>query len=240
MSSTDRAARAALVLVAGALAGVVAPAVAGAQRSRPTPAYGPAAEPPQSTSPYPGAGVTIDPRWRGRQPAPRNVPGPLRRHQQAPQQHQRGGRTIVYVPVPGYYPYYPYYPSVGYGYGYGVGGGVYDTNGRPLGSAYDEQARESDYTAPHGTPDLSGSPYVVIDGGVMVVDFGNGDVRQVPSCALLQSERTPDGRPRTLFYQPGYGLVLRAGQRGRVVGAPPAGARLCYTTDQYGRTVLDF
>jgi hypothetical protein len=236
MSSTRRAARTALVIVAGALSSVAAPTVAGAQRSRPTPAYGPAPEPPRPTTPYPGASVTIDPRWRGRQPVPRDVPGPLRRRQQShQQQHQRGGRTIVYVPVPGYYPYYP-----SAGYGYGVGGGVYDTNGRPLGtSAFDEQM-PSDYATPHGTPDLSGSPYVVIGGGVMVVDFGNGDVRQVPSCAAEAAERTPDGQGRTLFYQPSYGLVLRAGQRGRVIGTPPAGARMCYTTDQYGRTVLDY
>jgi hypothetical protein len=135
-----------------------------------------------------------------------------------------------------------YYPSVGYGMG---GGGVYDTNGRPLSSAYDAQAAapmtpSGDYGG-GATPDLSGSPYTVIDGGTMVVDFGNGDRRAVPSCASVEKASTPDGQPRTIFYRPpAYSLVLRAGQRGQVLGRPTAGARVCYTMDAYGRVVLAY
>jgi len=36
------------------------------------------------------------------------------------------------------------------------------------------------------------------------------------------------------------GVVLRAGQRGRVVGVPPADAKACYTVDQYGRMAVDW
>jgi hypothetical protein len=224
MSRAHRAARVALVVIAGVVGVAGTTSTAAAQRAHPRQALAgqPAPVLPSVPyTPYPGATVTIDPRGFGR-PA---QAGPLRRHQP-----RRG--SIVYV-----VPSYPYYPSAGYGSG--VGGGVYDTNGRPLGSAYEEMAASA-YAAPHGTPDLSGSPYVVIQGGVMMVEFGNGDTRPVPSCAALSSESTPDGKPRTLFYQPSYGLVLRAGQRGRVIGAPPAGARVCYTSDAYGRTVLDY
>jgi hypothetical protein len=35
-------------------------------------------------------------------------------------------------------------------------------------------------------------------------------------------------------------VILRAGSRGRVLGAPPAGARACYSADQYGRMALDY
>jgi hypothetical protein len=91
------------------------------------------------------------------------------------------------------------------------------------------------------TPDLSGSPYVVVDGGMMVVDFGNADRRAIPSCAALELDGTPDGRPRTIFYRPPEdAVVLRAGQSGRVIGAPTAGARVCYTADAYGRMVLNY
>jgi hypothetical protein len=222
MSRAHRAACVALVVTVGVVGVAGAASTAAAQRAHPRQAL--AGEPAPTLprrpyTPYPGATVTIDPRGFG----PPVQSGPLRRHQSRQ-------RTIVYVPVPSYY------PSAGYG---GVGGGVYDTNGRPLGSAYDEMAANA-YAAPQGTPDLSGSPYVVIQGGVMMVEFGNGDTRPVPSCAALSSESTPDGKPRTLFYQPSYGLVLRTGQRGRVIGAPPAGARVCYTSDAYGRTVLDY
>ena len=221
MSITGRAVRSALVVIAGMLGVVGVSSVAGAQRApRIGVAAQPVAQPPQMTTPYPGATVTIDPRLYDRRP----VPSPARRQWQAP--------GIFYaVPVPSGY---PYYPSAGYG------GGVYDTNGRPLSGSYDAPT-PGQYGYLVGTPDLSGSPYVVIRGGSMVVDFGNGDMRTIPSCALLASDRTPDGQSRTIFYQQSSGgLVLRAGQRGRVIGAPPAGARVCYTVDEYGRMVLDY
>jgi hypothetical protein len=216
MSSISLAGRSVLV-VAGMLALASVPSAASAQRANPRPALGPPPTPPAPTTPYPGATVTIDPRWYGYQPVPR----PVRRHQQ---------QSAYYVPVPSY----PYYPASGYG------GGVYDTNGRPLFSGFDAPAPvQSDY--PAATPDLSGSPYAVIDGGTMIVDFGNGDRRAVASCAVVEQASTPDGQPRTLFYRPpAYGLVLRPGQRGQVLGRPTAGARVCYTNDRYGRVVLDY
>lgn len=223
MSRLSLARHAALV-VAGAVGLWGMPSTANAQRTTPRPALGPnptPAAPP--TVPYPGATVTIDPRWYGQQPMSR----PGRRYQQQ-------------SPGSGYYYAAPvYYPSVGYG-----GGGVYDTNGRPLWSGYDgpgmaPAAPQNDF--PTATPDLSGSPYVVIDGGTMVVDFGNGDRRAVPSCAAVEQASTPDGQPRTLFYRPpAYALVLRPGQRGQVLGRPAAGARVCYTSDTYGRVVLAY
>jgi hypothetical protein len=57
----------------------------------------------------------------------------------------------------------------------------------------------------------------------------------------VTSASTPDGQPRTLFYRPpAYQLILRAGQRGQVLGRPSAGARVCYKSDAYGRVVLDY
>ena len=213
-----------------ALAAVAALGVGGisstavAQRTTPRPALGPRPVPPAPTSPYPGATVIVDPRaFLGQQQQPRFRPG---------RGHQNQG-AFVQTPV--------YYPAGGYG---GGGGGVYDTNGRPLWSGYDAQpaapmAPQGDF--PAATPDLSGSPFSVIDGGTMVVDFGNGDRRAVPSCASVEKASTPDGQPRTVFYRPpAYGLVLRAGQRGQVLGRPTAGARVCYTMDAYGRIVLAY
>jgi hypothetical protein len=219
MSSMSLARRSVLV-VAGALALVGASSTATAQRAHPRPALGPPPTPPAPTTPYPGATVTIDPRWYSYQPLQQRA---LRHQQQRPS-------AVYYVPVPSY----QYYPAGGYG------GGVYDTNGRPLSSGFDAPAPvDNDY--PAATPDLSGSPYAVIDGGTMIVDFGNGDRRAVPSCAVVEQAGTPDGQPRTLFYHPpAYGLVLRPGQRGQVLGRPTAGARVCYTNDRYGRVVLDY
>jgi hypothetical protein len=236
MSRPYRAAHSALFVIAGALGIVGASSTAVAQGSRPR--MGVAADPAperRPTTPYPGATVTIDPSWYTRQ-----------------QSHRPFRHPMPLLPVGTYYvpaapSYYGYYPSMGYGYyppggGYGYypsGGNVYDTNGRPL-SSYDWPA-PNQYAPPIGTPDLSGSPYVVLEGGAMAVDFGNGDQRAVPSCTTLLSQGTPDGQPRTVFYQaPGDGLVLRAGQRGRVIGTPAAGARVCYTVDQFGRMVLDY
>ena len=224
MIGMNRAAGAALVVTVGVLGLAGASSTADAQRpARPaSAAQGPTE--PRPTTPYPGASVIIDPRFYPQQP----TPGPLRRR------HPSGHDVVYYIPVPTGYP--SYYPSAGYG----GGGGVYDTNGRPLYTGFDAPApTQSEY--PHGTPDLSGSPYVVVDGGMMVVDFGNGDRRAVPSCVAQASQGTPDGRSRTIFYRPpADGVVLRGGQQGRVIGAPTAGARVCYTVDTYGRMVLDY
>lgn len=223
MSSTGCAVRSALVVIAGALGISGGSSTADAQRAHPR--YGVAAQPapePRITTPYPGATVTIDPSWYDR----RRIAAPGHRY-------QRSAPAVVYyyVPVPSGY---AYASQAGYG------GNVYDTNGRPLYSGFDAPA-PSQYAPPIGTPDLSGSPYVAVDGGAMVVDFGNGDRRAIPSCALMASAATPDGQARTVFYQPSaYGVVLRAGQSGRVIGTPSAGARVCYMVDQYGRMVLDY
>jgi hypothetical protein len=220
MSRLSIARRAALVVVAAGVCGVSS--TAAAQRTTPRPALGPRPVPPAPTTPYPGATVIID----SRQYAPQ-------RDFRSRRVHQNQG---AYLQAPMYYP----------AAGYGGGGGVYDTNGRPLWAGYDAQASQGSPMAPQGdfpaaTPDLSGSPYAVIDGGTMVVDFGNGDRRAVPSCASVEKASTPDGQPRTIFYRPpAYALVLRAGQRGQVLGRPTAGARVCYTMDAYGRTVLAY
>jgi hypothetical protein len=213
--------RAALVVAAGTVLGVVATPVAHAQRATPRPGYAaPAPPPPAPATPYPGATIIVDPRGYGSQRAYDN--------RYPPRRHQRPAYSQSY------------FPALEYGSG---GGTVYDTNGRPLYAGYETAASApaSPEYPMHGTPDLSGSPYVVIDGGAMVVDFGNNDRRVAPSCAAQATEATPDGRARTVFYRPQVaGLVLRGGQRGRVLGLPPAGARLCYSSDQYGRMVLVF
>jgi hypothetical protein len=223
MSRMRLARRSALVVAAGTFLGMVASSAAHAQRSNPRPGRAASAPPPPApATPYPGASIIVDPRGYGSQRAQFPDRHPSRRH-------QRQSSGVIFVPVPG-------------AYGSG-GGGVYDTNGRPLYAGYDAAVSapaSPDYPM-HGTPDLSGSPYVVIDGGAMVVDFGNNDRRVAPSCAAQAAEATPDGRARTVFYRPQVaGLVLRAGQRGRVLGLPPAGASLCYSSDQYGRMVLVF
>jgi hypothetical protein len=119
---------------------------------------------------------------------------------------------------------------------------VCDANGGPVLKDFDTPVLAPDQgQAPPVVPDLNGSPYVVLEGGAMLVDFRNGDRRAVPSCAKQASEQTPDGKPRTIFYTPpADGLILRAGERGEVLGAPPAGARSCYTLDVYGRVVLAY
>ena len=220
MNGIGLARGAALVVAVGLCLG--APSAADAQRANPRPGRaGQAPPPPPPATPYPGATIIVDPRGYGSQRAyVDRFPG---RH------HQRQGYGDSYFPA--------------LDYGYYSGGGVYDTNGRPLAAGYDAAAgapANPEYPM-HGTPDLSGSPYVVTDGGVMVVDFGNGDRRAAASCAAQSATSTPDGRPRTVFYRPQVaGLVLRPGQRGRVQGLPPAGARLCYSADQYGRMTLVF
>jgi hypothetical protein len=228
MSSTDRAVRSALVVAAGALGIVGASSSAAAQRRNPVVAQA-AAPPPEPRTmpyvPYPGATVIIDPRLSGFQQMHPQLRHPQR--QQAP--------VVYYIPV-------PVPMGNGYGGGGGYGGGVTDVNGRPLYIGTEAPASaSSQYEGPLGTPDLTGAPYVVGEGGAMVVDFGNGDRRTVAACAALAAERTPEGQTRTIFYQPpADALILRAGQRGRVHGAPAAGAAVCYTADVYGRVVLDY
>jgi hypothetical protein len=235
MSSTRRAARSALVVLAAMVAIVAFASVAGAQRNPPR--IGRAGQaPPQPTAgvPYPGATVIVQP-FSGQQ-----VGGQFPHNQFSRRHDRRGSDGFASAPV--------VYP--GYG-AYGSVSGVYDTNGRPLYAGYEimqAQAQQQQAPAPGSyndfpaiTPDLSGSPYAVIEGGTMVVDFGNGDRRAVPSCAAVESASTPDGKPRTLFYRPpAYQLILRPGQRGQVFGKPTAGARVCYTNDQYGRVVLAY
>ena len=218
MSKTHRAARSALV-VAGMMS-LVSASSALAQRAEKRYGFGaPPAAPSQPTTPYPGATVTIDPRWYQMQ----RVSAAGHRQQQRYPQYP----TAYYAPAPVYYP--------------SGAGTVYDTNGRPLYSGYEAAPSAVNNDFPVATPDLTGSPYVVIEGGTMIVDFGNGDRRAVPSCAAVEQVSTPDGQPRTLFYRPpAYGLVLRQGQRGQVLGQPTAGARVCYTSDAYGRVVLDY
>lgn len=200
---------------------------ADAQRSHPVSVQ--AGEPAPSSAqrggtPYPGASVYVEPGWMGPQP-PVVLPGPMRRHPGVPQ-------AVYYYPVP---VGYPVYQPVGYG-----GGGVYDTNGRPLSGGFDSPVVQQ-HEGPLGTPDLSGAPYVAVEGGAMFVDFGNGDRRTFASCAAAAATSTPDGQSRTVFYRPASGaLVLRPGQRGRVLGTPPAGAWSCYQLDQYGRTTLAY
>jgi hypothetical protein len=170
-----------------------------------------------------------------------------------------------------YSPGYPNFPYSGYGgtvfdangrplyggYG-GYGGPVYDANGRPLYNGYDwPAASQSPYQPglspssyplgpslnwyPPATPDLSGSAYVVLRDGSMQVDFGGGDTRTVPSCAAMDAQTDPAGRPRTIFYTPPPGgVTLHEGQRGRVLGRPAAGAHACYGADAFGRMALEF
>ena len=222
MSATIRATHTAL-LVAGTLALVGTSSPASAQQRR-APRIGVAAQ-PRATPPqdprFPRTSPQDDPRWRDQ--------GRDDRFRQ-----RSHGSTVIYVPVP-----------VEYGYGYSTGGyngqrsygGVTDANGRPLSASYDTGAPAGVYY----TPDLSGSPYSVTDEGMMVVDFVSADRRAFPACAWQRDLRDPQGRPRTIFYQPDdYQIVLRPGQRGRVQGTPPAGAKACYAVDDVGRMVLRY
>lgn len=144
-------------------------------------------------------------------------------------QQQRYLPPVVYYPVYGY----AYVPS-------GCGASVCDVNGNPVLRGFDDPMAAQGMS-PAMVPDLSGSPYVALDGGVIFVDFGNGDRRNVPACAQQASESTPDGQPRTIFYSAqADGLILRPGSRGRIVGTPPAGAAICYGLDQYGRVALAY
>ena len=140
-------------------------------------------------------------------------------------------QTVIVYPVPVGVGYYPS----------GCGASVCDVNGAPVLQSFDEQERYRQQQSPATVPDLSGSPYVALDGGAILVDFGDGYRRTIPSCAAQQAAMTPDGQPRTIFYStPTDGLVLRRGERGNVVGTPVAGVPMCYGLDQYGRVALSY
>ena len=168
---------------------------------------------------YPGAYGTVQPYSNGYPPSHGGRHG---RQQQQGQYHAPGYPAYG----GGYAPVYPEYVRWRR---------RIDATGRPLYMLFEgtPQTQTSGPTMeyPASTPDLSGSPYVVIDGGTMIADFGNGDRRAVPACAVVTSASTPDGQPRTLFYRPRYQLILRTGQRGQVLGRPSAGARVCYRSD---------
>jgi hypothetical protein len=221
------------VIVAGLLGVSGVSTTADAQRyqrnepraSQPARAY---TAPPRSVradQSHPRIGIAIEPRPSVDQ---RSV-SKLNRDQRVSPRH-RFGRVSAPAIV-----YYMTAPSGGY-----EGGGVYDTDGRPLYAAYEmEVARQS--VSPMSLPDLTGSSYVVTDGGAMVVDFGDGYRRTVPSCATVAAAGTPDGHPRTIFYQgPSDGIILRAGSTGRVRGTPAGSANVCYAADAYGRTELRY
>ena len=129
-----------------------------------------------------------------------------------------------------------FYPNYGYGFGYYPS--VYDANGRPLTESYEGPPPTGGYGY---TPDLSGSPYVVNDEGMMVVDFASGNRRAFRSCAETADQRDPKGRPRTIFYRsPDAWMIQRPGQSGRVRGEPPTGRAACYAVDSVGRMVLRY
>jgi hypothetical protein len=189
----------------------------------------------------PRVAVAASPRPRSQPP----VAGPIgvadMRRRDGQFDHTRGRDRVrnasSVILVPGGY---------GYGYGYGPGyydshyvGSVSDANGRPLWSTY-ENLQSTPSAGGYGyTPDLSGSPYVISDEGMMVVDFASGERRAFPSCAESADQRDPKGRPRTIFYRsPDYWMILRPGQRGRVRGEPVAGKAACYAIDSVGRVVL--
>jgi hypothetical protein len=232
MSGTDRAIRAAVIILAGALGVTSASSAAGAQIRRQ-----PVAQAAQPAPPRPQPPRRVAPSGSyGAGPRIAYGASPLLPF---PRQHRRY-RQERYLPPVIYYPV----PSYGYGYGsgyenvYSCGSSVCDVNGNPVMRGFDDPY-QNQMMSPASVPDLSGSPYVALEGGVISVDFGNGDRRNVPSCAQQASASTPDGQPRTIFYTPqADGLILRAGSRGRVIGSPPAGASMCYGLDQYGRVVL--
>lgn len=225
MSRASIAARSALVVLASAGALVGASTSAQAQRSQPR--YGVLVEPrpKQPTTPYPGANVTIDPNRHARRMLPPRYPVGS----------NTGNAAVVYVVPVGSYGY----PMNGYGvasYGYG---GVYDVNGRPLSIGFDNGPSAG--AVPSYTPDLTGSPYVVIEGGAIMVDMPNGERRTFASCAAQTASHDPDGHPRTVFYSGSADdVILREGQRGRVHGLPESGAKACYTIDSIGRVSLEY
>jgi hypothetical protein len=222
MCNSIRATRSALMLVASAVALVAVASGAAAQRTHPRSGVLVDPRPVPPTVPYPGTSVTIEPRrTTHRWLMPRYPVG------------SNTGNPVILYPA-GYA-----YPVGAYGYPVSNYGGAYDVNGRPLSIGFD--AGPSAGAVPSYTPDLSGSPYVVIEGGAMMADMPNGERRTFPSCSAQVASRDPDGRPRTVFYAGDVeGVVLREGQRGRVQGTPAAGARACYTIDSVGRVALSY
>lgn len=218
--------KSAAMLAAGLAIGatLLAASTAGAQNRR-DPRIAVAA-PPRTEPPRPVAGLfgVYDSRTRPEQSDhPRNG------------ERRRSGPTIIYVPGGYGYGYAPGY------YGSSYGSPVSDANGRPLYSGYENGPGASPTGGFGYTPDLSGSPYVVSDEGMMVVDFASGERRAFPSCAESADQRDPQGRPRTIFYRPpDYWMILRAGQRGRVRGDPPAGTAACYAIDSEGLVRLRY
>ena len=230
MSTSIRFGRAAM-LVAGIIA--LTASHAGAQRR--VPRMGVAAPPPPPQSSLPriqsaaGRNGVVDPRFPAGDPRFRTND----RFNRRGFQHQRGS-SIVYVPyaVGGFGYYDGYYSSY-------APGQVYDANGRPLYTPYENQPAPAAAVYGGYTPDLTGAPYTVSDEGMMVVDFPNGERRAFPSCAAQGDLRDPQGRPRTIFYQQSdYWMVLRPGQTGRVHGEPAVNAKACYAIDSTGRVVL--
>jgi hypothetical protein len=219
MSTTARAVHAAVVVVAGLIGVVGSSSAAAAQRGRPATAAQPTPHDSRRDARSQRSSMTmnVDSRQRG---------GEQRGHDRFRNNQRLSPTVVYYVPVP---------------VGYGGGGGVYDTDGRPLYEAYERQVTREYGQPVVGTPDLSGSSYVVAEGGVMIVDVGDGQRRSVASCAALSADATPDGHPRTVFYQPpADGIILREGSTGRVRGTPPATANACYGVDAYGRTELRY
>ena len=206
-----------VVLVVAALLAVATPSSAVAQAGQPATAQPEQPERGRPNRPYPGVRMGS---------SERRMPFQDRYYPQSP--------LIVYVPVP-----MDHYYGASRSHG-----NVYDTNGRPLA---DQHERAEAYAANATplfqayTPDLSGSPYVVGEGGAMVIDFGEGRRLTVPSCAATSAAGTPDNQPRTVFYRsPSDGIVFRTGHTGRVRGTPPGGASACYASDAYGRTELRY
>lgn len=203
----------AAVVVAGAIMLLAATSTADAQRR----------------SPRTGSAGAARPRTQPPVAGPIGVADTRRRLDQV--DHRRGrnqlrnGTTVVVG-------------DYGYGYGYGYYPSVYDANGRPLTEQYDGPPPSGGYGY---TPDLSGSPYVVSDEGMMVVDFASGDRRSFRACAESGEQRDPQGRPRTIFYRsPDAWMIQRPGQRGRVRGEPPTERAACYAVDAVGRMVLRY
>jgi len=192
------------------------------------------ASPPIATVPF---GVVysrvIDPRIRSR------VNGNRRLNQRV---HRRFNNNVPVI--------------IGSGFGccdgfYGGYPSVYDANGVPLSASFGPAAEPvpppsvtySGYNTPsYGgyTPNLTGSPYVITDEGLMAVDFKSGVRRAFPSCAAHGDLRDPKGRPRTIFYhQTDYWMILKPGQSGRVQGEEPAAnAKACYAIDSMGNVIL--
>ena len=219
--ASDRSTRS-VVITCLAVAGIAAVASPAAAQRKPriATAAQPTASPPRM---YPFFGVTDL----------RDAPGSRadQRQVRLPNRH-RDVRTpmVYYVPVPVY----------GRPARLGRTHGVYDTSGRPLSGTTEHVTYAAAGDLP-GTPDLSGSPYTVTEDGVMVVAFANGVRRSVTACAAEAARKTPDGQPRTVFFQSGSaGVILPGGDSGRVRGEPNGAESVCYTADSYGRLVLAF